>query len=57
MTPGVVIMTTLGHRVAQVLTGGDGGQIVLLALAVGLWLGVSAGLQVALARLRLTTGA
>lgn len=57
MAPGILIITALGHRFAQVLADPSGGEIVLLLLIVCLWLGISAGLQVVVSRIRATTGA
>ena len=52
MAPGVVLLTALGHRLARVLAEPGPGEIALLALIAGLWLGVSAGLQIVVSRLR-----
>ncbi|MDH3236352.1 MAG: VTT domain-containing protein, partial [Alphaproteobacteria bacterium] len=56
MAPGLLIITALGHRIARVLADPSAGEIALLALIVCLWLGISAGLQVVVSRLRSAIG-
>jgi uncharacterized membrane protein YdjX (TVP38/TMEM64 family) len=52
MAPGLVIMTALGHHLARVLSDPSAEELAILALIVLLWIGVSAGLQFVISRLR-----
>jgi uncharacterized membrane protein YdjX (TVP38/TMEM64 family) len=57
MAPGILLISALGHSVAQVLSDPSPTQIALLALVVCLWIAVSAGLQVFVTRMRSASGA
>lgn len=52
MAPGLLVITTLGNRIAEVLTEPSAGQIALLAVVVCLWFGMSIGLQFVVSRMR-----
>ena len=52
MAPGLVIITALGNRIAEVLTDPTAGQIALLVVIVCLWFGISISLQFVVSRMR-----
>ncbi len=52
MVPGLLVITALGNRIAEVLADPSTGQIALLAVVVCLWLAMSVGLQFVVSRMR-----
>ena len=52
MAPGLLVITALGNRLADVLSDISAGKIALLAIVVCLWVGVSVGLQFIVSRMR-----
>ncbi len=52
MAPGIVVMTALGDRLRHVWENPDAGNMILFALAVAGWIGLSYLLQMLITRLR-----
>ncbi|MDJ0896551.1 MAG: VTT domain-containing protein [Alphaproteobacteria bacterium] len=52
MAPGILVMTALGNQLAKVLADPSPAEIALLALVLCIWIGLSAGLQVVVSRMR-----
>ncbi|HVV78490.1 MAG TPA: VTT domain-containing protein [Pseudolabrys sp.] len=45
MLPGIFMMSVLGHQLSQIVIHPNGSSLAMLAAAVGIWIGMSIGIQ------------
>ena len=51
LTPGMIVMSAMGHQIVRMLANPTGSEIVLLIGALALWIAVSVGANILVARL------